>query len=231
METYLIAILIMLVISMFVQWIFRNKFSRYAEMQLNSGLSGKEVAERMLNDYGIYDVKVMSTEGQLTDHYNPADKTVNLSTDVFHGRSVAAAAVAAHECGHAVQHSRSYHWLQLRSNMVPVVSISSNLLQWVLIIGVLMIGFTGNPFVLGIGVAGLLLVTLFSFVTLPVEFDASKRALLWLKTNQHIMNTKDENVQAKDALWWAAMTYVVAALGALANLIYYASMLFGRNRN
>lgn len=231
METYLIAILIMLVISMFVQWIFRNKFSRYAEMQLNSGLSGKEVAERMLNDYGIYDVKVMSTEGQLTDHYNPADKTVNLSTDVFHGRSVAAAAVAAHECGHAVQHSRSYHWLQLRSNMVPVVSISSNLLQWVLIIGVLMIGFTGNPFVLGIGVAGLLLVTLFSFITLPVEFDASKRALLWLKTNQHIMNTKDENVQAKDALWWAAMTYVVAALGALANLIYYASMLFGRNRN
>ncbi|WP_316834088.1 zinc metallopeptidase [Pedobacter nutrimenti] len=231
METYLIAILIMLVISMFVQWIFRNKFSRYAEMQLNSGLSGKEVAERMLNDYGIYDVKVMSTEGQLTDHYNPADKTVNLSTDVFHGRSVAAAAVAAHECGHAVQHSRSYHWLQLRSNMVPVVSISSNLLQWVLIIGILMIGFTGNPFVLGIGVAGLLLVTLFSFVTLPVEFDASKRALLWLKTNQHIMNTKDENVQAKDALWWAAMTYVVAALGALANLIYYASMLFGRNRN
>ncbi|PTT01159.1 hypothetical protein DBR11_08065 [Pedobacter sp. HMWF019] len=231
METYLIAILIMLVISMFVQWIFRNKFSRYAEMQLNSGLSGKEVAEQMLNDYGIYDVKVMSTEGQLTDHYNPADKTVNLSTDVFHGRSVAAAAVAAHECGHAVQHSRSYHWLQLRSNMVPVVSISSNLLQWVLIIGVLMIGFTGNPFVLGIGVAGLLLVTIFSFVTLPVEFDASKRALLWLKTNQHIMNTKDENVQAKDALWWAAMTYVVAALGALANLIYYASMLFGRNRN
>jgi len=231
METYLIAILIMLVISMFVQWIFRNKFSRYAEMQLNSGLSGKEVAERMLNDYGIYDVKVMSTEGQLTDHYNPADKTVNLSTDVFHGRSVAAAAVAAHECGHAVQHSRSYHWLQLRSNMVPVVSISSNLLQWVLIIGVLMIGFTGNPFVLGLGVAGLLLVTIFSFVTLPVEFDASKRALLWLKTNQHIMNTKDENIQAKDALWWAAMTYVVAALGALANLIYYASMLFGRNRN
>jgi Zn-dependent membrane protease YugP len=231
METYLIAILIMLVISMFVQWIFRNKFSRYAEMQLNSGLSGKEVAEQMLNDYGIYDVKVMSTEGQLTDHYNPADKTVNLSTDVFHGRSVAAAAVAAHECGHAVQHSRSYHWLQLRSNMVPVVSISSNLLQWVLIIGVLMIGFTGNPFVLGLGVAGLLLVTIFSFVTLPVEFDASKRALLWLKTNQHIMNTKDENIQAKDALWWAAMTYVVAALGALANLIYYASMLFGRNRN
>lgn len=231
MEMYLIAILIMLVISMFVQWIFRNKFTKYAEMQLNSGLSGKEVAEKMLHDYGIYDVQVMSTEGQLTDHYNPADKTVNLSTDVYHGRSVAAAAVAAHECGHAVQHSRSYHWLQLRSNMVPVVSISSNLLQWVLILGVLLIGFTGNPVVLGIGVAGLLLITVFSFVTLPVEFDASKRALLWLRTNNHIMNTSEENVQAKDALWWAAMTYVVAALGALANLIYYASMLFGRNRN
>ncbi|PYF75799.1 zinc metallopeptidase [Pedobacter nutrimenti] len=231
METYLIAILIMLVISMFVQWIFRNKFSRYAEMQLNSGLSGKEVAEKMLHDYGIYDVKVMSTEGQLSDHYNPSDKTVNLSTDVYHGRSVAAAAVAAHECGHAVQHSKAYHWLEFRSNMVPVVSISSNLLQWVLIIGVLLIGFTGNPIVLGIGVAGLLLITIFSFITLPVEFDASKRALLWLKTNDHIMNTGEENRQAKDALWWAAMTYVVAALGALANLIYYTSMLFGRNRN
>lgn len=221
----------MLVVSMFVQWIFRNKFSRYAEMQLNSGLSGKEVAERMLNDYGIYDVKIMSTEGQLTDHYNPGDKTVNLSTDVYHGRSVAAAAVAAHECGHAVQHAKSYHWLQFRSNMVPVVSISSNLLQWVLILGVLMIGFTGNPAVLTVGVIGLMLLTVFSFVTLPVEFDASRRALLWLKTNKGIMYTGEENKQAKDALWWAAMTYVVAALGALANLIYYTSMLFGRNRN
>lgn len=231
MGTYLFFIIPMLIASMFVQWKFRSKFSRYAEMQLNSGFSGHEVAEKMLHDNGIYDVRVMNTDGQLTDHYNPAEKTVNLSTDVYYGRSVAAAAVAAHECGHAVQHAKSYHWLQFRSNMVPVVSISSNLLQWVLIIGILLIGFTGNPIVLGIGVAGLALITIFSFITLPVEFDASKRALIWLKNNQVVMHTKEENSQAKDALWWAAMTYVVAALGALANLLYYASMLFGRNRD
>jgi len=231
MGTYLILIIPVLLLSMFVQWRFRNKFSKYAETQLSSGLSGREVAERMLRDNGIYDVNVLSLEGQLTDHYNPATRTVNLSTDVYYGRSVAAAAVAAHECGHAVQHAKSYNWLQLRSNMVPVVSISSNLLQWVLLIGVLLIGFTGNPVVLGIGVAGLALITLFSIITLPVEFDASKRALLWLKNNQAVMYTDEENVQAKDALWWAAMTYVVAALGALANLLYYASMLFGGRRD
>ena len=231
METYLILIIPVLLLSIFVQWRFRNKFSKYAEMQLNSGLSGKEVAEKMLQDNGIYDVEIMSTEGQLTDHYNPSNRTVNLSTDVYYGRSVAAAAVAAHECGHAVQHAKSYHWLQFRSTMVPVVSISSNLLQWVLIIGVLLIGFTGNPIVLAIGVAGLALVTLFSIITLPVEFDASKRALLWLRNNQTVMHTSEEHNQAKDALWWAAMTYVIAALGALANLIYYASMLFSRSRD
>ena len=231
MGVYLILIIPVLLLSMFVQWRFRNKFSKYAEMQLSSGLSGKEVAERMLHDNGIYDVKVMSTEGQLTDHYNPSDKTVNLSTDVYYSRSVAAAAVAAHECGHAVQQAKSYHWLQLRSSMVPVVSISSNLLQWVLLIGVLLIGFTGNPIVLAIGVVGLALVTIFSIITLPVEFDASNRALAWLKNNNGVMQTSEENVQAKDALWWAAMTYVVAAVGALANLLYYASMLFGRSRD
>ena len=231
MGTYLFFIIPMLIASMFVQWKFRSKFSKYAEMQLNSGFSGHEVAEKMLHDNGIYDVRVMNADGQLTDHYNPSDKTVNLSTDVYYGRSVAAAAVAAHECGHAVQHAKSYHWLQFRSNMVPVVSISSNLLQWVLIIGILLIGFTGNPVVLGIGVAGLALITIFSFITLPVEFDASRRALIWLKNNQVVMHTSEENSQAKDALWWAAMTYVVAALGALANLLYYASMLFGRNRD
>jgi len=231
MGTYLILIIPVLLLSMFVQWRFRNKFSKYAEMQLNSGLSGKEVAEKMLQDNGIYNVKVMSMEGQLTDHYNPTDLTVNLSTDVYYGRSVAAAAVAAHECGHAVQHAKAYSWLQLRSSMVPVVSISSNLLQWVLLIGVMLIIFNGPPIVLAIGVAGLALVTIFSFITLPVEFDASKRALVWLKNNRSIMYTDEENVQAKDALWWAAMTYVVAALGALANLLYYASMLFGRSRD
>jgi len=231
MGAYLIFIIPILIASMFVQWKFRSKFARYAEMQLNSGLSGHEVAEKMLHDNSIYDVRVISVEGQLSDHYNPADKTVNLSTDVYYGRSVAAAAVAAHECGHAVQHAKAYHWLELRSMMVPVVSISSNLLQWVLILGILLIGFTGNPLVLGIGVAGLALITVFSFITLPVEFDASKRALMWLKNNRVVMYTAEENSQAKDALWWAAMTYVVAALGALANLLYYASMLFGRNRN
>jgi len=231
MGVYLILIVPVLLLSMFVQWRFRHKFSKYAEMQLSSGLSGKEVAERMLHDNGIFDVKVMSTEGQLTDHYNPTDRTVNLSTDVYYSRSVAAAAVAAHECGHAVQHAKSYSWLNLRSTMVPVVSISSNLLQWVLLIGVMLLVVNVTPIVLAIGVVGLALVTVFSIITLPVEFDASNRALAWLKNNQGVMQTQEENIQAKDALWWAAMTYVVAAVGALANLLYYASMLFGRSRD
>lgn len=230
MSAYLILFIPILILSLYVQWRFKGKFSKYAEIQLLSGLSGKEIAEKMLNDYGIFDVKVLNLEGQLTDHYNPATKTINLSTDVYFGRSVAAAAVAAHECGHAVQHAKAYGWLQLRSNLVPLVSISSGLLQWVLLIGVLLLGFTGNPLVLGIGVVALAIVTLFSFITLPVEFDASNRALLWLKSNSRIMQSDVENTQAKDALWWAAMTYVVAALGALANLLYYASMLFGRSR-
>ena len=231
MGTYFILIVPVLILSMFVQWRFRSKFSRYAEMQLNSGFSGKEVAERMLRDNGIYDVKVMSTEVQLSDHYNPSDKTVNLSTDVYYGRSVAAAAVAAHECGHAIQQAHSYGWLELRTNMVPVVSITSNLLQWVLIIGVLLIAFTFNPIVLAIGVVGLTVITIFSIITLPVEFDASRRALLWLKNNKEVLYTAEEHLQAKDALWWAAMTYVVTALAAMTNLIYYVSILFGRGRD
>jgi Zn-dependent membrane protease YugP len=231
MESYFIFIIPVLVISMIVQWRFRAKFARYAEMQLSSGYSGKEVAQKMLYDHGIFNVRVMSTEGQLSDHYNPTNKTVNLSTDVFHGRSVAAAAVAAHECGHAIQDTRKYHWLQLRSDMVPVVSLSSNLLQWVMIIGILLISFTGNPFILGIGVYGLALVTLFSLITLPVELDASKRALAWLRNNQDVMPVDVEHQQARDALWWAAMTYFIAALGALGNLIYYAGMLFGKGRD
>jgi Zn-dependent membrane protease YugP len=197
-------------------------------MQLGSGLSGKEVAQKMLQDHGIYDVQVMSTEGQLSDHYNPQNRTVNLSTDVFHGRSVAAAAVAAHECGHAIQDSKRYKWLYLRSEMVPVVSLTSNLLQWILIFGILLIGFTGNPLVLSLGVFGLALVTLFSLITLPVEFDASRRALLWISNNQSVTFSINERQQAKDALWWAAMTYIIAAIGALGNLIYYLGMLFGK---
>lgn len=231
MESYFIFILPILIISMIVQWKFRDRFSRYADMELSSGLSGREVAELMLLEHGILDVRVMSTEGQLSDHYNPEKKTVNLSTEVYHGRSVAAAAVAAHECGHAIQDKRAYHWLQLRSELVPVVSITSNLLQWVMMLGILMIGFTGNPLVLGIGVIGLTLVTAFSIVTLPVELDASKRALAWLKSNQAVMHTEIETEQARDALWWAAMTYFIAAVGALGNLLYYAGMLFHRGRD
>ncbi|HCN85104.1 MAG TPA: hypothetical protein DIT07_16025 [Sphingobacteriaceae bacterium] len=215
-------------ISFIVQSRFKNKFKEYSEISLASGMSGKEVAEKMLHDNGIYDVTIISTEGQLTDHYNPSERTVNLSPEVYNGRSVAAAAVASHECGHAVQHARAYAWLQFRSAIVPVVTIASKLVQWTLMIGVMMLIFSGNPMVLMIGVAALALVTFFSFVTLPVEFDASRRALAWLQTNRGIMQTEVENTQAKDALWWAAMTYVVAALSSLAMLLYYASLLMGR---
>ena len=220
--------IIVAIVSFIVQWRFKSKFNQYAEISLLSGLSGKEVAERMLKDNQIYDVEVVSVEGQLTDHYNPETKTVNLSPDVYYSRSVAAAAVAAHECGHAVQHARSYAWLNLRSSLVPVINVASTLTQWTLLIGVLLLFFTQNPFVLAIGVAALALVTLFSFITLPVEFDASNRALIWLNNNYNVMETKEEHEQAKDALWWAAMTYVVAALGSLATLLYYASFLFNR---
>lgn len=220
--------IVVALVSFIVQWRFKSKFNKYAEISLLSGLSGKEVAERMLQDNNIYDVQVISVEGQLTDHYNPSDKTVNLSPDVFNSRSVAAAAVAAHECGHAVQHAKSYAWLSLRSSLVPVINVASTLTQWTLFIGVMLLFFTHNPFVLAIGVAALALVTLFSFITLPVEFDASNRALAWLNNNYNVMQTREEHEQAKDALWWAAMTYVVAALSSLATLVYYASFLFNR---
>lgn len=224
----MILFIIILVMSLGVQWRFKSKFKKYSEIALSSGLSGAEIAKKMLSDHGINDVEIISVDGQLTDHYNPADRTVNLSPDVYHGRSITAAAVAAHECGHAVQHAKAYSWLQFRSAMVPVVGIASKLTQWVLILGVLMLMFSGNIIVLAVGVGALAIVTLFSFITLPVEFDASRRALAWLQTNKGIMQTSVENTQAKDALWWAAMTYVVAALSSLATLLYYASMLFGR---
>jgi uncharacterized protein len=215
-------------VSFIVQWRFKSKFKQYSEIGLLSGLSGKDIAEKMLKDNGVYDVKVISVEGQLTDHYNPEDKTVNLSPDVYHSRSVAAAAVAAHECGHAVQHARAYSWLSFRSAIVPIINVASTLVQWTLLIGVMLLFMVNNPYVLGIGVAALALVTLFSFITLPVEFDASQRALAWLNNNYTVMQTAEEHEQAKDALWWAAMTYVVAALASLATLVYYASMLFNR---
>ncbi|MDO3628407.1 zinc metallopeptidase [Mucilaginibacter sp. BT774] len=220
--------IIVALVSFIVQWRFKSKFNQYAEIGLLSGQTGREVAERMLKDNNIYDVQVISAEGELTDHYNPANKTVNLSPDVYYSRSVAAAAVAAHECGHAVQHAKAYAWLSLRSTLVPVINVASTLTQWTLFIGVMLLFFTHNPFVLAIGVAALALVTLFSFITLPVEFDASRRALLWLNNNHNVMQTREEHDQAKDALWWAAMTYVVAALSSLATLVYYASFLFNR---
>ena len=216
------------VISFIVQWRFKSKFKEYSEMGLSSGLSGKDVAERMLRDNGIYDVQVISVEGQLTDHYNPENKTVNLSADVYNSRSIAAAAVAAHECGHAVQHARGYSWLSLRSTLVPVTNVANTLVQVTLTIGIMLFFFAHNPLVLAIGVAALAVVTAFSFVTLPVEFDASNRALAWLNNNYSVMQTSGEHEQAKDALWWAAMTYVVAALASLATLLYYASFLLNR---
>ncbi|MBV2228314.1 MULTISPECIES: zinc metallopeptidase [Sphingobacterium] len=224
---YWIIFIGIMVVSWIVQFTFRNKFKKYSEMPLSSGLSGAEIAQKMLNENGISDVQVISVEGQLTDHYNPAHRTVNLSPDVYHGRSVAAAAVAAHECGHAVQHATAYSWLQFRSAMVPIVSVASKLTTWVLMIGVIMMAFSGNVYVLAIGVAALALTTLFSFITLPVEFDASKRALAWLDAS-NITHSTEEHDGAKDALKWAAMTYVVAALSALVTLLYYASILFGR---
>jgi len=224
---YWIIFIGIMVVSWIVQFTFKNKFKKYSEMPLSSGLSGAEIAQKMLNENGINDVQVISVEGQLTDHYNPANKTVNLSPDVYHGRSVAAAAVAAHECGHAVQHSTAYSWLQFRSSMVPIVSVASKLTTWVLLIGVIMMAYSKNPMVLAIGVGALALTTLFSFITLPVEFDASNRALAWLNAS-HVTHSTEEHDGAKDALKWAAMTYVVAALSALVTLLYYASILFGR---
>ncbi|SEL75663.1 zinc metallopeptidase [Parapedobacter koreensis] len=226
MAGYWIIFIGIMLVSMIVQWRFRSKFKHYSEMPLSSGMTGRDVAEKMLHDHGIYDVQIISAQGQLSDHYNPANKTVNLSPEVYSGRSIAAAAVAAHECGHAVQHAKAYSWLQFRSAMVPAVNVASKLVTWVLMIGVFM-AFSGNLWVLAIGVAALAITTLFSFVTLPVEFDASKRALAWLD-NKSITHSSVEHDGAKDALWWAAMTYVVAALSSLVTLLYYASMLLGR---
>ncbi len=218
-------------ISFIVQARFKSKFTKYSETPLSSGLTGRDVAEKMLNENGIYDVQIRSVDGSLSDHYNPADRTVNLSPEVYHGRSIAAAAVAAHECGHAVQHAKAYSWLQFRSAMVPVVNVASNLLQWVFMLGFILLASGVGPTLLLIAFGAMIVVTLFSVVTLPVEFDASNRALAWLQTNKGIMQTSVEHTKAKDALWWAAMTYVVAALGSIAQLLYLAMMLFGGRRD
>ncbi|MBL0310213.1 MAG: zinc metallopeptidase [Bacteroidetes bacterium] len=226
MGIYVIVIVFM-VLSWLVGWRLKSKFKQYSEVTFRGGMTGAEVAAKMLADNNIADVKVISVEGQLTDHYNPLDKTVNLSPEVYNGRSVAAAAVAAHECGHAVQHARAYAWLGLRSKLVPSVSFASKYMQWILLAGILMVQFTPIPLI--IGIALFTMITAFSFVTLPVEFDASNRALAWLDSSG--ITTSQEHEMAKDALWWAAMTYVVAALSALATLLYYISILLGRRRD
>lgn len=223
MGIYIISLVFMLV-GWLISMQLKRKFRKYSEVTIGSGLSGKEIAEKMLSDNGIHDVRIISVEGQLTDHYNPLEKTVNLSHDVFYGRSAAAAAVSAHECGHAVQHARAYTWLQLRSALVPVVSFGSKWVQWVLLGGILLINTFPTLLLLGIILFGV--ITLFSFITLPVEFDASKRAMVWLETSRSA--NPNELGMAKDALWWAAMTYVAAALSALATLAYYIMIYLGR---
>ena len=207
-----------------VSWILKSKISKYSRTALQSNLSGQEVAQMMLRDSGIYDVKVISTDGQLTDHYNPADKTVNLSNEVFYGRNAAAVAVAAHEVGHAVQHAEAYAWLGFRSAMVPMLSFTSRFMSILLLAGIFMLEMTPVPLALGVGLFAL--TTLFSFITLPVEFDASARGLKYISARGIV--TASEHDLSKDALRWAAMTYVVAALGSLATLLYYASILMGR---
>lgn len=208
----------------------KSKFEKYSKIQLRNGMSGAEIAEKMLADNGIYDVKVISTPGRLTDHYNPTNKTVNLSEAVYNQRNAAAAAVAAHEVGHAVQHATAYSWLQMRSKMVPVIGVASGMSQW-LVIGGLILGVASGDgstsfgfYVAVLGLVFMAVATAFSFVTLPVEYDASNRALAWLKNKN--MVSQQEYAGAEDALKWAARTYLVAALGALANLLYWAWRVF-----
>lgn len=213
---------------MLLSWLvssrLKSKFNKYSKVALNYNISGKEVAEKMLRDNGIMDVDVVSVGGQLTDHYNPAKKTVNLSPDVYSGRNVSAAAVAAHECGHAVQHAKAYSFLQMRTALVPIVSFSSNIVQWILLAGILLINVF--PTLLLAGIVLFAMTTLFSFITLPVEIDASRRALAWL--NNSGITTQTSHPMAQDALKWAAYTYVVAALASLATLMYYIMIYLGR---
>lgn len=224
---YYVIIGIIALASWLVSARLKSKFEHYSQISLRNGMSGAEIAEKMLADHGIKGVQVISTPGRLTDHYNPVDKTVNLSEAVYNERNAAAAAVAAHEVGHAVQHAQAYQWLTMRSKMVPVVNIASSLSQWVIFAGLAMMAATKMG--IFVAVAGLVLMavaTAFSFITLPVEYDASNRALAWLKNKN--MLSQEEYAGAEDALKWAARTYLVAALGALASLLYWAYQVFGR---
>ncbi|WP_422361348.1 zinc metallopeptidase [Reichenbachiella sp.] len=224
----LIIFLVFFVVGLYVSNKLKSKFKKYSQIGLQSGLSGREIAELMLRDNGITDVQVISVEGHLSDHYNPSNKTVNLSPEVYGGRSAAAAAVAAHECGHAVQHATAYSFLEFRSAMVPIQNLSSKILNFILI-GMFFFGFAMHSFGLEtiflVVVAAQFVITLFSLVTLPVEFDASKRALAWI--DQRGIVTSQEHDMAKDALHWAAMTYVVAALAAITQLLYFVMLFLG----
>jgi len=228
-EIMLVSGLFML-LGMFVQFRLKSKFAQYSKMPASSGLTGREVAEKMLRDNGIYNVQVVSVDGFLSDHYDPIKRTVNLSPDVYNGNHISAAAVAAHECGHAVQHATAYNMLMLRSRLVPAVQISSTLSQWVIIAGLGILGFGGgSTTVLLIGIILFAVSTLFSLITLPVEFDASARALKWL--NGANITTSNEQQDAKDALKWAAMTYVVAALASIAMLVQYILIFMARSQD
>lgn len=218
---------VMMLISWLVSSRLQSKFEHYSKVYLRNGMSGAEIAEKMLHDHGIYDVKVISTPGRLTDHYNPTDKTVNLSEAVYSQRNAAAAAVAAHECGHAVQHAQAYNWLTMRSKLVPAVQISSSLVQWVLLAGILMINTFPNLLLIGILLFSV--TTLFSIITLPVEYDASNRALAWLK-NKNMLG-QEEYAGAEDSLKWAARTYLVAAIGSIATLLYYVMRYIGASHD
>jgi Zn-dependent membrane protease YugP len=215
---------------MLLSWLvssqLKSKFKAFSKISVANGMSGREIAQKMLYDNGIADVRIVSVEGSLSDHYNPVNKTVNLSREVYEGRSVAAAAVAAHECGHAVQHATAYHWLQMRSTLVPIVSFSSKWVQWVLLAGILLL--QSFPQLLLVGIVLFAMTTLFSFITLPVEIDASRRALVWL--NNSGITDYNTHPKAQEALRWAAYTYVVAALSSLATLLYYIAIFTGGRR-
>lgn len=224
---FLILSLGIMFLSSLVSGRLKSKFEFYSKLQLQNGLSGAEIAQKMLADHGIRDVRVISVSGQLTDHYNPTDKTVNLSEAVYIERNAASAAVAAHECGHAVQHAQAYQWLTLRSQLVPAVSLASNYVQWILLAGIFTIRIF--PQLLLIGIVIFAATTIFTIITLPVEYDASKRALAWLK-NKNMLNAAEYS-GAEDSLKWAARTYVVAAIGSIGTLLYYVSIFMSNRRN
>ena len=228
----MIIFVVLMVASFIIQKTLTSRIEKYSKVQLSSGLSGKEVAEKMLRDNGIYDVQVTCTGGYLTDHYDPTKKTVNLSQGVFEGRNISSAAVAAHECGHAVQHATAYRWLTMRSKMVPATQLGTQLSQWVLLAGILLMSFNLmgiGRWVLLIGIVFFAITTLFAIITLPVEYNASERAVEWLDSNA--ITTGEETAMAKDALKWAARTYLIAAISSLATLLYYVMIFLGGRRD